>query len=184
MNRTTLIWAIVIIIIIALGAWYFSSNSSMNGSMASSTAETSTGNTPGGTSGGTASNSNSFHSIFSQSGSHQCIYQQVDASTQTKSTVDIANGKMYGEFRTTGETTSAQKMLYTGGVLYVWNEGATTGKKSNISSLAELPQAIPGDLTSAAVYGVTSDSVSWDCHNWITDASLFVVPSYVTFSSR
>jgi hypothetical protein len=124
-----------------------------------------------------------FHSIFTQSGNHQCTYEQVGTNTRSTSVVDIADGKMHGEFRTTGATNSADIMIYSGGVLYAWKEGATVGKKTNISSLADLPQAIPADLTSAAIYGFSSQNVSWDCHDWNKDVKLFVLPTYVTFSS-
>jgi hypothetical protein len=73
-------------------------------------------------------------------------------------------------------------MIYSGGVLYSWKEGASVGKKSSISSLTDLPQAIPQDLTSAAIFGVSADNVSWDCRDWAKDTTLFTLPTYVTFS--
>ena len=89
---------------------------------------------------------------------------------------------MRGEFRTiVGNDTSANLMIYSGGILYSWKEGATTGKKSSIKSLAELPEAIPNDLTSGGGFGVSMDNVSWDCHYWAKDPKMLVVPTYVKF---
>jgi len=190
MNRTAWIWTIVVIIIIGLGIWYFASGGA--GSMQQTATTTvmtdnsgtgTTGSTSGtGTSGsGTTGTGTTFHSIFTQSGNHECTYAGVSGSTQIHSLVDIADGKMYGEFRTLGATSTADLMIYTGGTLYTWKEGATTGKATSIKTLADLPDAIPQDLTSGAIFGVNSDNVSWDCHDWAKDASKFTLPSYVKF---
>jgi len=91
---------------------------------------------------------------------------------------------MRGEFRTvTASSSIANIMIYTGGYLYSWREGATVGKKSSIKTIAELPQVIPDDLTSGAVFGTSMDNVSWDCHDWLKDLKMFVIPSSMTFSA-
>ncbi len=191
MNQKTIVWGIVAVIIVALGVWYFSS---MNTSPAAATQETtiatSTASTTVSTSSATSATSapvpvaakSAFKSIFTQSGNHECTYQQVGASTQTTSVIYISGGKMRGEFRTTGTITEADLMIYNGGYLYSWKEGATTGTRTSIKSLADLPQVIPQNLTSGAVFGSSADSVSWDCHSWLTDPSVFVLPAYVKFS--
>ena len=182
MNQNTIIGGIVVIILAVLGIWYFSSNTTGTaGQDQTATTSDSTGTT--GTTAGTAANPNTFRSIFTQSGNHVCTYAQVTASGQSSNAVYIADGKMRGEFRTvSGTGTLADLMIYTGGILYSWKEGATVGKKSSIKSLADLPQAIPGDLTSGAILGFSLDNVSWDCHDWARDVKLFVIPAYVTFS--
>jgi hypothetical protein len=45
-----------------------------------------------------------------------------------------------------------------------------------------LPAVIPADLTSASILGTSDDNVGWNCHPWVTDPEIFVIPSYVTFS--
>ena len=91
---------------------------------------------------------------------------------------------MRGEFRSTvNGVSTATIMVYSGGSLYTWTEGMTTGKKTTLTSLADLPQVIPQDLTSGAIYGTGSTNVSWDCHDWATDATLLTVPAYVTFTA-
>ena len=181
MNQKTIVWGLGIIIIIALGLWYFSSSSAVPTDTTGGTATTSTTGTP---STPAPAGASTFKSIFTQSGNHQCSYASSDdsASTQSTSVVYISGGKMRAEFRTSGATVSANFMIYNGGYLYTWKEGASVGKKSSIKSLAELPQAIPQDLTSGAIFGTASDNVSWDCHPWITDATYFTIPTYVKFS--
>ena len=90
---------------------------------------------------------------------------------------------MRGEFRTqTAEgVNSANIMIYSGGTLYSWKEGTTTGRKSSIASIADLPEAIPADLTSGGGFGVSLNNVSWDCHDWAKDPAMLVIPSYVKF---
>ena len=184
MNQKSIVWAVVVVIIVALGVWYFSASKSVDTTIQDMTATTSAATTTG-TSATTAAaaNANTFHSIFTQSGNHECLYQQVGTSTQTSSIVRIADGKMRGEFRTTGAVSSANLMIYSGGILYSWKEGTTVGKKSSIKSIADLPQAIPDDLTSGAIFGFGKESVGWDCHDWIKDANAFTIPTYVKFTS-
>ncbi|MDO8514004.1 MAG: hypothetical protein Q7S50_00500 [bacterium] len=174
MNKNILIGGIVVIIIAALGIWYFSpSNNDVTETQ--------------GTTGNTAvkpTGSNTFRSIFTQSGNHECLYEQVSSSGKSSSRVYIADGKMRGEFRTVSSNeTSANLMIYDGGFLYSWKEGATVGKKSSIKSISELPQVIPNDLTSGANFGVSADNVGWDCHDWAKDVKFFVIPTYVKFSA-
>ena len=89
---------------------------------------------------------------------------------------------MRGEFRTiSGEITSATLMIYDRGILYSWKEGTTTGRKSSIRSIADLPEAIPADLTSGGGFGVSLNNVSWDCHDWAKNPAMLVIPTYVKF---
>ncbi|MDO8482160.1 MAG: hypothetical protein Q7S75_03735 [bacterium] len=183
MNQNKLIGVIVVIVIAILGIWYFSSSN--NGAVTGAQDETAT--TPGatgvaGTPASTPAKATSFRSIFTQTGNHQCSYEQVATTGRSSSVIYIADGKMRGEFRTTsGGVNDANLMIYDGGFLYSWKEGATTGKKSSIKSMAELPEAIPNDLTSGASFGVSLDNVSWDCHDWAKDSKMLVVPTYVKF---
>src|SRR6185369_14447468 len=131
MNQKTLIWVVGIVVLVGLGIWYFSSSNSVVTPAQTGTPTNSTGAT-GGTKPTTPVSGNTFHSIFTQTGSHECLYQQVEASSQTSSIIRIADGKMRGEFRTTGANPSANLMIYSGGILYSWKEGATVGKKSSI----------------------------------------------------
>lgn len=187
MNKNTVnavIGVIVVVILVALGIWYFNSSNTAGTATPEQTATTTTtvSTTVTNTSAATPASPTTFKSIFTQSGNHECTYEQVGTSTQSSSVIYISNGDMRGEFRTTGTVTSADLMIYNGGYLYSWKEGATVGKKSSIKSLADLPQVIPQDLTSGAIFGVSTNNVSWDCHDWITDPTFFVLPTYVTFS--
>lgn len=185
MNQNKIIGIIAVVLLVALGIWYFSSsnNSGVTGTQdETGAAETATGAAGNANAAAKPAATNTFRSIFTQSGNHECLYEQVTASSKTSSRIYIADGKMRGEFRTmSGGISSANIMIYSGGILYSWKEGATTGKKSSIASLAELPEAIPADLTSGAAFGVSLDNVSWDCHDWAKNPAMLAVPAYVKF---
>ncbi len=128
------------------------------------------------------STSTTFKSIFTQDGNSLCEYEQVTPLSQSSDVIYIADGKMRGEFRTKdANKTTVTLMIYTGGYLYTWSEGGTVAKRTQISTIADLPQAIPNDLTSGAVLGGSAFNVSWDCHAWNKDVNLLKVPSYLTY---
>jgi len=184
--------AIIIIVLIILGYWYYSYTQIT--SVATSTSDEISTTSPSVTGATTDTptpiakpltvkpkGTNTFVSIFSQTGSHECSYEQVSSSGRSSSVIYIADGKMRGEFRTTGANPSSNIMIYNGGYLYTWKEGTTAGIKTTIRSVSDLPQAIPKDLTSGAIIGSGIDSVGWDCHEWIKDAKMLSVPSYLKF---
>ena len=189
MNRNIVIGIIVVILII-IGVWYFAGMSG-TGMNATSTAATSTTATTtattssntGTTSGSGTTAKQSFKSIFTQNGNYECDYTSASTSAQASSKIFLADGKMRGEFRTTNAngTTNANLMIYSGGTLYSWKEGSSTGKKTTIRTIADLPAAIPSDLTSAAIFGTSDNNVGWNCHPWAKDTTAFSIPSYVKF---
>lgn len=194
MNKNIVIGGIIVVILILLGFWYIASLPVTTPAPVPSTTATSTAtstpvvvptSTTPATSAAPAATAtkSAFKSIFTQSGNHECTYQQVGASSQTTSVIYISGGKMRGEFRTTGTVSSANLMIYNGGYLYSWKEGTTVGKKLSINSIADLPSVIPKDLTSGAIFGTSADSVGWNCNDWLKDNSVFVIPTYVKFTT-
>jgi hypothetical protein len=175
-----------VIILAVLGVWYFSpfdSNPATGTDTATSSDTTGSTGTPAATT--PAAGSTTFRSIFTQTGNHQCDYTQAGTNSQANSVIYIADGKMRGEFRTTANGVStASLMIYTGGYLYSWKEGATVGTKSSIKTIADLPEVIPSDLTSGAILGTGSNNVGWNCHDWLKDTKIFTLPTYVKFSTR
>ena len=187
MNQKVIL-GILAVVLVGLGIWYVSSPASPSSSTSITTAPAATTPPAQGPAPSTpakpvgAATPSTFKGIFTQSGNHECKYESIDGSTRISSVIYISGGKMRGEFRTTGVTSSANLMVYMGGYLYSWKEGATIGKKSSIKSLSDLPALIPQDLTSGTILGTSNDNVSWDCHPWATDQKLLTVPTYVKFS--
>jgi hypothetical protein len=124
---------------------------------------------------------NTFKSIFNQTGSHECDYELVTYSSKTSATIYIADGKMRAEFRTLGNNPTSNMMVYNGGILYVWTEGMGVGTKSQLNSVSELPFIIPKDLSSGYILNSATSSVSWNCHDWSKNNTLLAPPSTVKF---
>ena len=193
MNKNYLFAGLIIIVLLAIGVWMRAGSGGPGPAAPDTTTNTQAPTTPDVVGSIPApvpptkpgAGVPAFKSIFAESGNHECKYEQVTSTGRTSNVVRIADGKMRGEFRTTtGTVTSANLMVYSGGALYVWQEGKTTGNKSSINSISQLPYAIPVDLASGKVLGTSSNNVSWDCHTWIPDAKQLSAPSYVTFSAR
>ena len=126
---------------------------------------------------------NTYKSLLTQQGSYQCDYSQVSSAGQSQNVIYISNGKLRAEFRTmSGDTSSSNLSVYDGQYLYEWREGTAVGTKKLLTSLSELPAAIPKDLTSGGVIGNNGNSVGWNCHVWLVDAKILVPPSYVKFN--
>ena len=186
---------VIIIALIILGFWYYSWSPTGQGSVATSTATTTTETSPvvipttptkdtvvKPTTTPKPATTNTFTSIFAQAGNHQCHYEQVSATGQSTTAIYIGDGKMRAEFRTlVGNGGPATFMVYNGGTLYTWQEGKTTGTKTTIRTVADLPAAIPKDLTSAVVIGTNLNSVGVNCRDWAKDTKMFTLPSYVKF---
>lgn len=185
MTKSVAIVAGIVVLIIVAG-WFTLSSQNV---LSPGTSETANGTTPtppgaslspaGSTGGAKTPTKNTFSAIFAQPGDYECKYAGVDGSRQHNDVIYIADGKMRGEFRTMGDV--ADVMVYDGTYLYSWQEGKTAGTRTRLTSISQLPNAIPKDLTSAAVFGSSLKNISWDCHLWIKNASLLRVPSYVTF---
>jgi hypothetical protein len=123
-----------------------------------------------------------FKSVLAQKGNYQCDYDQVQSTGQKHNVIYISNGKMRAEFRSiSGDVTATTISVYDGRYLYTWKEGFSTGTRSTITSLGQLPAAIPADLTSGKIYGNTYESVGWKCRVWLVDSKLLAPPSYVKF---
>ncbi len=186
MNRTITI-AVIIIIVLGLGWWIYSKPSTDTAVPTTTSTSTVLGNTDspsagGNTNNGTPTQQTTFKSIITQKGSYQCTYNQATQAGQTISTIYIADGMLRGEFRDTDSV--GNMMIYNKGTLYVWQEGKTTGTKTKVNTLAQLPAIIPRDLTSGSSLGSGINSVGWDCHQWTMKASLFTPSTAIKFTAN
>lgn len=75
-------------------------------------------------------------------------------------------------------------MIYNNGTLYIWQEGKTTGTKTQVSTLAQLPAVIPKDLTSGTSLGSGINTVGWDCRQWSMKAEFFVPSTAIKFTAN
>lgn len=190
-NNMKLGLGIVVVVIVIIAIWMLSSSSSAPLGDETSMATTSdtmnggeTGSTGGSMDTSASASQQTFRSLLTQTGNHECLYA-LASNTQSHHVVQISDGKMYGEFRTTDASGKAinSLMVYDGRYLYAWVEGKTTGTKTILASLDQLPEALPSDLTSGAIFGSADQNVSWDCHAWIPDTAKLAPPTYVKFTA-
>ncbi len=180
--------------VFALAVWYFAypapQNSQSDAAQASTQVATTTPTSeptpvsaPAVKASGKSPSANTFKSLLTQTGSYQCDYSQVQSTGQSNNVIYIYGGKLRGEFRTSKNgDTIANLLVYDGRYLYSWQEGSSTGTRTLLTSLSQLPLVIPKDLTSGQIYGTNYESVGWNCHTWLTNKSLLTPPSYVTFN--
>jgi hypothetical protein len=187
---TKQIWVgLGILILIGLGIWLFQSNGTVAAPPGTNTTATPAAKavTPSATASNGATTAkpksydsgSTYHSLLTQNGSYQCDYVQVTNGGTNTGVVYLNGGKMRAEFRNANST--GNLAVYDGQYLYEWKEGMAHGTRTSLTSLSQLPAAIPKDLTSGAIYGTTYQSVGWNCHSWLTDQKLLTPPSYVTF---
>lgn len=127
------------------------------------------------------SGGSTYKSMLTQEGNYECDYDQVTADGQYHNVIYLSDGKLRAEFRSPTGNTPSSLSLYDGRYLYVWTEGTTHGVRTTITSLGQLPNAIPKDLTNGHIYGNAYNSVGWICHSWAVNSSLLTPPRYVTF---
>lgn len=187
--KNNLIWVVVILVVVILAAVYVGSGANIYQSSTETATTTQVSNTKttvknsnGGATLPLAGMNTSLGGIFSIKGSYQCDYEAVSPQGRASNVVYLSDGKMRGEFRTTGAfATSNNITVYDGKYLYVWTEGFSTGKVTEPKTLADLPGIIPQDVSSGRILGTSANNVSWNCHAWLRDASKLMRPSYVTF---
>lgn len=174
----------MMVVLVLIGVWFISSDKKDDVTEDTNTpVATTTDTTAGGTTNSTVSKPVTFKSLLSQKGNFECKYEQVDPNFRSTNVVYLSDGKMRAEFRTMPSTGSSisNLMVYDGQYLYVWKEGMPTGTRTQPKSISELPDVIPADITSAAVYGTSPLNVSYDCHPWSKVPSMLVKPAYVKF---
>lgn len=152
-------------------------------SLATTTSATSTGTTPSSATVSTGTTKPVERvSLIKTTTAHECLFEQSSPSSKTTGKVHVYNGKLRGEFRTSvGADINTQLVVYDGRYLYMWDEGKTTGVKSEPSTLADFPKLLPKDLTSGAIFNKGSSAVGYDCHSWAPVLSMLTPPRYVTF---
>lgn len=181
MSSKAIIGIVVAVIVIGAGVWYFSSmqlSAPATGSenTATTTAAAATSTTQPSSTG--TSGSGTIGDLLAM-GSVQCQVTVDEANGQQSSgTVQVAGGKMHGDFSMTenGKTMHAY-MINDGTYIYSWSDAAPEGVKMAASASTNTGSKQPSR-------GVNnSTKASYSCAPWTADASAFVPPTTVKFMS-
>jgi len=188
MNQKNIIIAVVVIALLVLGFWYFSSRDSMP-NVATPDATTDTADTANGTgatpAGGTAAaptkGTGALKSAFTQGGNYTCTLNALaNDNGKTTGTVYASAGKTRTDFRAESAdgVVTELHIIRDGTSAYTWVSGQTTGTKTALTATSPF---VPRQPTGAGIAITDESSVSWECRPWLTDLKQFVPPTNITF---
>lgn len=181
MNRNVIIGAVVVVLL-ALGAWFVFSqgNTATNTeNNQEETGENTSGNNTS-TSGSPTRGSGSLSQVFTQGGNYTCTLNATRDGLTTTGTVYATGNKTRVDFRVQlPDTTAIQThIIRDGSFSYTWTDGQTTGVKSRITSSGAVDEQPQGAGSMADVDG----TYDWECRPWIPQTSQFVPPTEITFT--
>jgi hypothetical protein len=188
MNTKTI--AIVIGVIVVLGAGYYFysnsptySNNSTTGTnplyQGTDTTKPATGTThPSSVVSATGKFTGTMAQLASRGGAYKCTFDASTAAAQSTGTTYVSDGKVRTDFKTVAGGVPVQShMIQTGGYIYMWTTIAPTGVKIKVGPVDSTPAG------QNAQYNAANASYTYDCQGWTADVSEFQFPSGVTFTS-
>ena len=113
--------------------------------------------------------------LVTRGGSRKCAFKHATDAGDSTGVMYVSDGKIRGDFVSRPEGTAEVKshMIVKDGVVYTWSD--------------MMPQGFKMPMTGAATAQVQGQAnfyaqpVDYDCSSWNADASVFEVPSTVTF---
>lgn len=121
-----------------------------------------------------------FSEFIKQGGAYKCTINQSVAGVDTVGTTYINGGLIRGEYKTqTQGINVTSSLVVRDGYTYTWTSMAPTmGFKAKV---AETAGANTGAAMSASYSWNAEQIGDYSCEAWSAEASMFVVPSSVTF---
>ena len=123
------------------------------------------------------SSSGSLAALVQRGGSWTCSVTHSSDQDSTKGKVYVSDGKIRGDFTSTVPNVGPVEshMIADGQSVYVWSSMMQSGMK--------MPQTETGGKDSAMNHqDFYNQDYDYTCEPWTTDASMFAVPSDVTFN--
>lgn len=122
-----------------------------------------------------------FSEFVKQGGSYKCTVKQSLSDFENSGTVYINGANMRGEFSTIAEGKNMDTVfITTDGYSYTWSSllpemGFKVKIKTDVAG--------DGNADTSGTYNFNSEQIGdYDCQPWTVDASLFTIPSGVTFT--
>lgn len=167
MQNKALVYGVVAVAILILGAGAWMVIGKGSGSMSTTT--------PNGTE-STQTKNTTLKNLIGMSGSQKCTFSKVSAQMNSSGTVYVANGQMRGDFTTyvAGKTTESH-MIVKNNMSYMWTSASSQGFKMSFDAVATQSDANPEPSLDP------NANVEYACSAWSTDASLFTEPASITF---
>ena len=121
-----------------------------------------------------------LRSLLSAGKSQKCTYSNKLKSASINGTVYVANGKIRGDFTSGAEQTKVNgHMIVDSGYSYIWSDMSKQGIKMAI----DLQQQQPTGSTANSQTPDINQTFEYKCQGWTEDATMFVLPSTITFSA-
>lgn len=167
MNKRTLM-VLVVIVLLLLGGWFFMSKKSQS----SSTSQTTNGTQQNQT-------ASSLKDLISKGIAQTCTFN----GDNSQGTIYVSGTKVRGDFdATVNNQVTKSHMIVTDNTSYIWMDGQKTGFKMSFDPNAT-PATGSGSATSTSGAFDASANMNYKCSSWLVDASMFTLPTGVTFSS-
>lgn len=175
MNKKILI-VLIILILIGVGVYLFTKKPSQSIKQETVNSQDNTTNTENKTTQGT------LKSLLTAGKSQKCTYSKNLESVSLSGTVYISNGKMRGDYVSGTEQMKVNgHMIVDGQYLYSWTDLSKQGTKMAINQEAQTPATASENTSSQA--SDMNQAFEYVCQGWTEDASVFIVPSDITFSA-
>ena len=179
-NNTAIIIVVVVVLLVLAGAAYhFMRHSNMSPTQSNENANSQMQQITSG--------KKSLFDFFSMGGSQKCTFTN---TTNGGGTIYVSSGKMRGDFQETNNSTgkTAQThMINDGTYVYIWTDGQTNGYKMS-DAVMKQEESQPTQAPSTGSQPQPSQGMDMhqqmntSCGGWTADASMFTVPTNVTFT--
>lgn len=128
----------------------------------------------------------SLFDFFSMAGSQKCTFS--DSTNNSSGTVYVSSGKMRGDFQSTDNgKTNASHMINDGTYVYIWTDGQTSGYKLSLAAVKQEQAQVspmannPSSQNPHQAVNMKQQS-NYSCGPWSADATMFSVPTNITFT--
>jgi len=120
-------------------------------------------------------------SLMTAGKSEVCSYTNQVNGANITGKIYVADSKMRGDFTVVNtaknETVNSHMIINDGQTMYAWTDLSARGMKMSLASAASVTPAAGANSNSPDV----NQEVQFTCSGWTTDASMFTVPTNVTF---
>jgi hypothetical protein len=174
MNKNIII-IVIILAIIAVGVYFFTSKPLKAPNSLSSTAQSKTESK-------TQTMQGTLRSLLSSGKSQKCTYSNKIESASIEGTVYVVNGKMRGDFISgTEEKKVNGHMIVDGKNSYVWTDSSKQGIKMAYDPNEQTPSIVPAN-TNSQISDINK-TFTYKCQGWAENNAVFSPPSDIAFSS-
>src|SRR3989344_7392340 len=106
----------------------------------------------------------------------KCAFESTDETSANSGTVYVGNGAMRGDFTSpVDDKIVMSHMIIRDNKSYIWMDDTTTGFMTALNAPAPQTQTQPNSVDA-------DQKLNYSCESWSVDASLFNLPTTVTFS--